>query len=147
MELLSRASHFLSLRESSRVGSIAPKGANARAIVAAKVLAIAAVVLGSSVPAPAATVARSLTELQVALYGLSAGVEPARPIVPKQTASGIRIVVKAAGKTLSSAEVARLLGGPFGVQAELSGPGLTGALSLPITGAGAIPSADPLILT
>ena len=65
MELLSRASHFLSLRESSRVGAIAPKGANARAIVAAKVLAIAAVVLGSSVPAPAATVARSLTELQV----------------------------------------------------------------------------------
>jgi hypothetical protein len=94
----------------------------------------------------AAPAARSLTELQVSLYGLSAGVEPASPIVPKQTASGLRIVVKAGGKTLSAGEVARLLGGPFEVQAELSGPGL-GVLTLPRTGADAIPSPDPLVLT
>ena len=43
--------------------------------------------------------------------------------------------------------MARLLGGPFQVQAELSGPGLSGTLSLPLTGADAIPSPDPLVLT
>jgi len=106
-----------------------------------------ALLAASAVAASAAPVSRSLTELQVAVYGLSAGVEPASPIVPKQTASGLRIVVKAGARTLSAAEVARLLGGPFEIQAELSGPGLAGALSLPRTGADAIPSPDPLVLT
>ncbi|MBN2370855.1 MAG: Ig-like domain-containing protein, partial [Vicinamibacteria bacterium] len=90
---------------------------------------------------------RSLGEIEIPLYGLEAGVDPANPIVPKQTASGLRIVVRAGGEALSSSEVARLLGGPFQVQADLSGPGLLGALSLPLSGPDAIPSADPLILT
>ncbi len=90
---------------------------------------------------------RSLGEIEVALYGLSAGVEPASPIVPKQTAAGVRVVVNAGGRSLSASEVARLLGGPFQVRAELSGPGLPAPLSLPLTGADAIPSPDPLVLT
>ncbi len=90
---------------------------------------------------------RSLGEIEVALYGLTATADPAHPIVPKQTASGIRVLVKAGGRTLSSSEVARLVGGPFVVQAELSGPGLSGTLSLPLTGAQAVPSPDPLVLT
>jgi hypothetical protein len=147
MKLLSRASQFLSLRESTRGSSLVARSAEAGVSVAGKLATVAVIALAASVPARAATAARSLTELQVALYGLGVGVEPSQPIVPKQTASGIRVVVKAGGKTLSAAEVARLLGGPFGVQAELSGPGLGSTLSLPITGAGAIPSADPLILT
>ncbi len=90
---------------------------------------------------------RSLGEIEVALYGLTAGVDPANPIVPKQTASGVRIVVKAGGKVLSASQVAQLLGGPFQVQAELSGPGLSGIMSLPVTGPQAVPSPDPLVLT
>jgi hypothetical protein len=147
-------------REKSQVPSIRTR-AGARVRFAAKgttaglslsraslrAAAVAAAVFLSGGPAQAATVARSLTELQVSLYGVSAGVEPANPIVPKQTASGLQIVVKAAGRTLSSADVARLLGGPFEVRADLSGPGLGRTLSLPVTGTGAIPSADPLILT
>jgi hypothetical protein len=92
-------------------------------------------------------VARSLTELQVALYGLSAGVEPARPIVPQ--ADGFWNTHRGHGRRQDAVVGGggTASGGPFGVQAELSGPGLSGALSLPITGASAIPSADPLILT
>jgi hypothetical protein len=107
--------------------------------------------IASASASPAAGVApvlvRSLGELDVPLYGISAGVEPASPVVPKQTAAGVRIVVTAGGRTLSSHELSRLLGGPFEVKAELTGPGLTGVLSLPRTGAEAIPSPDPLVLT
>src|SRR5262245_39984707 len=90
---------------------------------------------------------RSIGELEVKLYGLSAGVDPLNPIVPKQTPSGLRIVVRAGGQPLSSSAVAHMLGGPFQVQADLSGPGLPSPLSLPLTGAEAIPSPDPLVLT
>ncbi len=108
---------------------------------------LAALVVLTGAIASAGPASRSLTELQVSVYGLSAGVDPASPIVPKQTASGIRVVVKAGAKTLSASELARLLGGPFEVQAEISGPGLGSALTLPRTGADAIPSPDPLVLT
>ncbi len=101
----------------------------------------------SSAPASAAEPLRSLGEIEVSLYGLSAGVAPASPIVPKQTASGIRIVVTAGGRPLAASEVERLLGGRFEIRAELSGPGLGTPLALPLTGAQAIPSPDPLILT
>ncbi len=111
-----------------------------------RTLAALALLLSATL-ARAAPVSRSLTELSVSLYGMSAGVEPASPIVPKQTAAGVRVVVKAGGRTLPATEVARLLGGPFELQAELSGPGLAGALALPRTGADAIPSPDPLVLT
>ena len=110
-------------------------------------VAILALALTGTPLVAAASAPRSLGEIQVAVYGLTAKVDPAHPIVPKQTASGIRVVVEAGGRTLTSAEVARLLGGPFELQAELSGPGLSGSLSLPLRGSQAIPSPDPLVLT
>ena len=103
--------------------------------------------LATGSPADAEPGPRSLGEIEVALLGLTAGVDPVEPIVPRETASGVRIVVTAGGQALSSAEVARLLGGPFEVRAELSGPGLPSVLSLPLTGADAVPSPDPLVLT
>ena len=83
---------------------------------------------------------------QVDLYlrGLSATVDPLEPVVPKNTASGVRIVVRAGTAELSAAELEELFGGPFRVEGELAGPGLRSALSLP-TGSEA-PSDDPLVL-
>ena len=111
-------------------------------LVAVLSLSFAAISEAGAEPAP-----RSLGEIEVALLGLTAGVDPAEPVVPKETASGVRILVTAGGQALSSTEVARLLGGPFEVEAELSGPGLPSTLSLPVAGSDAIPSPDPLVLT
>ena len=119
-----------------------PWSALAVTVLSATVCASVSATVGA-----APVLVRSLGELEVALYGVAAGVEPASPIVPKQTAAGVRVVVKAAGRTLSSSEVAKLLGGPFEVRAELTGPGLPGVVTLPRTGGEAIPSPDPLVLT
>jgi hypothetical protein len=58
----------------------------------------------------------SLGEIDIPVLGLTAGIDPADPIVPKETASGLRIVVQTGGQTLSATEVARLLGGSFEVR-------------------------------
>jgi hypothetical protein len=63
-------------------------------------------------------------ELRLSLVGVSAGVEPAAPVVPKNLASAVRIVVRAGASELSPLEVARFVGKGFEAQAELSGPGL-----------------------
>ena len=47
-----------------------------------------------------------------------------KPVVPKNTASGVRIVVQSGGVVLSLADVAQLFGAGVEVQAEISGPGL-----------------------
>src|SRR5690349_8298094 len=63
-----------------------------------------------------------LTAFDVSLYGLAATVDPLEPTVPKNTASAIRILVTAGDHTLTTAELAEALGGPFEVHAEVSGP-------------------------
>ena len=105
----------------------------------AALLLVAAIACFAAYPNDAETAARRLGELEVALYGMSAGLDPANPSVLRQTASRLRIVVRAGGRTQSSSEVPRLLGGSLEVQAELSGPGLAGVVSPPRTGAEAIP--------
>ncbi|HVN13858.1 MAG TPA: carboxypeptidase regulatory-like domain-containing protein, partial [Kineosporiaceae bacterium] len=101
-----------------------------------RVLAVAFVsVYGTLAAAPARgqTALHKIGELDVPLLGLSATLDPPNPVVPKNTASGIRVVVKAGGRELSGAEVNQLVGGSFVVQAELAGPGLPGTISVPLS--------------
>ena len=98
-------------------------------VVASLALACLAVPLGTARangPAPL----RKIGEMELALVGLSARVEPARPVVPKNIAAGVRIVVVAGASELGAAEVKRLLEGGFEARAELLGPGLPAALEL-----------------
>ncbi|MGD2115713.1 MAG: hypothetical protein PVG07_11705, partial [Acidobacteriota bacterium] len=83
-------------------------------------------------------------QVDLFLRGVSATVEPLELVVPKNTASGVRVVVRAGMEELSAAEVEEFVGGPFRVEGDLAGPGLRTALSLP-TGSEA-PSEDPLVL-
>ncbi len=87
---------------------------------------------------------RKLGELELRLAGVSATAEPATLVVPKNLASGVRVVVRAGGVALSPEEIARFVGGAFEVQGELSGPGLDTTLSLPQPGEAA--PLDPLLI-
>ena len=62
--------------------------------------------------------------------GVTATLDPLSPVVPKNTPDAVRIVVTAGGNPLSAAETEEFLGGPFEIQGELSGPGLSGAKTL-----------------
>jgi hypothetical protein len=62
--------------------------------------------------------------MDLAIPGFAASVEPPDPVVPKNIASAVRVVVRAGGQELSVGDVARFVGAGFEVQAELSGPGL-----------------------
>ena len=84
---------------------------------------------------------RKIGELELAIRGLSATTE-SRLTVPKNVASGIRVAVRAGANEVSAADATRLLGGPFTLKGELSGPGLAQTLSLP---AGAA-DVDPFLL-
>ncbi len=89
---------------------------------------------------------QKVAELRLSLVGVSATVDPLRPVVPKNIASAVRIVVRAGGSELSAADVARFLGAGFEVEAELSGPGLRETLTLPHLAPGESRPADPLLL-
>ncbi|HEY6308047.1 MAG TPA: carboxypeptidase regulatory-like domain-containing protein [Candidatus Angelobacter sp.] len=90
---------------------------------------------------------RKIGELDLQIQGISATVQPANPTIPKNTPAGVQIVVTTASGTLSSAAVAQFLGGTITVTGELSGPGLSGAISLPApASSGGTPIVDPLIL-
>ena len=84
--------------------------------------------------------------MELRLSGLSATVENAEPVVPKNTPGGIRILVRAGGADLSLADLARFLGQNYSVQGELSGPGLSQPVALPALQPGEELPADPLIL-
>jgi alpha-tubulin suppressor-like RCC1 family protein len=75
----------------------------------------------SAVAAPHAQQLRKIGEMELALVGLSATVDGARPAIPKNVASGVKILIKGGGATLAPGAAARLLG-QFNVEAELSGP-------------------------
>ncbi|HEX7149902.1 MAG TPA: carboxypeptidase regulatory-like domain-containing protein [Thermoanaerobaculia bacterium] len=84
---------------------------------------------------------RKLGELELRLSGLAAVATPQKVTVPKNTASGIRVSVRAGASDLPLPEAERLLGGPFSIEGDLAGPGLRAPLRLPQT-----TSPDPLLL-
>ncbi|MEO8500936.1 MAG: hypothetical protein ABI565_08465, partial [Vicinamibacteria bacterium] len=111
--------------------------------------AIAAIALGLTcllLALPAEAQYRKIGEMELRLSGLSAMVENAEPVVPKNTPGGIRILVRAGGVDLSLADLARFLGQNYSVQGDLSGPGLPQPVALPALQPGEGLPADPLIL-
>jgi Bacterial Ig-like domain/Carboxypeptidase regulatory-like domain/Bacterial Ig domain len=71
--------------------------------------------------------------LDLTIGGVQATVTPTKPVIPKNIASGVQVVVTQNGQQLSAAQVARYLGGPFQLAAEFSGPGLTQTIEVPQT--------------
>ncbi len=110
----------------------------------ARHLLLIAVCLAVSVPASGQAPLRKIGEMEVSLVGLTATLDPVKPVVPKNVASGVRVVVHAGSRQMSSSEVTALLGSGTQVRAELSGPGLSGAITLPQQG-DPLPT-DPLLL-
>ncbi len=88
---------------------------------------------------------RKLAEFDIPLLGISATVEPANPVIPKNVASAVRIVIRAGTQQLSVQEAAQFLGQGIKAQAELSGPGLGQTITLPFQEGETGPS-DPLLL-
>src|SRR5689334_15566620 len=99
--------------------------------------------------APIAALAKALTRVgsfDVSLAGLSATVDPAEPVVPKNTESGVHIVVQRGDHQLTPVEATASLGGAFSVRATLSGPGLDRPITIPQLGPSDPPPDDPLLL-
>jgi hypothetical protein len=97
-------------------------------------------------PGPAEAQLRKIGEMELRLSGLSATVENAEPVVPKHTPGGIRIAVKAGDVQLSLADLTRFLGPNVGVEGELSGPGFSQPVALPLPADDESLVADPLVL-
>src|SRR6185503_3952716 len=89
---------------------------------------------------------RKIGEMEVSLVGLRATVDPPNPTVPKNTASGVRVVVTAGQRELSTEEVAAYFGLGFQLQGLLSGPGLPVAVDLPHLRDGEALPADRMLL-
>ncbi len=80
--------------------------------------------------------------LDLPIGGIQATVTPAQPVIPKNIASGVQVVVTQNGRQLSPAAIAQYLGGPFQIVGEFSGPGLTQTIDVPQTA----PSPNSLIV-
>src|SRR5262249_8443118 len=87
---------------------------------------------------------RKIGEMEVSLVGITTSIDPANPVVPKNTASGVRVVVKAGEHVLSAAEIKEFIGASFTVQGLLRGPGFANTRELPITDPGQPQTTDPL---
>src|SRR5687768_94666 len=86
-------------------------------------LAVALSLLGSA-PALAQAPVRKLGQLRLAVVGVTATLDPLEPVVPKNTASAVRIVVKSGETPMTAGDLATFLGtSVFKVEALLSGPG------------------------
>src|SRR5215475_29823 len=85
---------------------------------------------------------RKIGEMEVALVGVHATLDPVNPVVPKNTASGVRVVVQAGDHELAAADVAALFGAGFRVEGLLSGQGLPTSIDLPHLGPGDALPAD-----
>jgi hypothetical protein len=106
-----------------------------------------AVALAGAVPGFAQTPTRKLGQLRLSVVGVSATLDPGSPVVPKNTASGVRVVVRSGDVELSAADVATFLGtAGYKVEALLSGPGLPFTVALPQLAVGEPLPADPLLL-
>ncbi len=87
-------------------------------------------------PALAQSGVPSLAELELGVRGTTVRLEEAVPAVPKGVAAALRVVASAGGHELTVEGLRRFLGNggepaDFQVQGELSGPGLSGTLTLP----------------
>jgi len=89
---------------------------------------------------------RKIGELELSVLGLSATPSPLNATVPKNTASGIRVIVTAGASPVSTTDLTRFLGVDVQVQAELSGPGLSGSVTIGSHVPGQPLTADPLLL-
>ena len=114
----------------TRVGSLPSPSLRSRLVRTAALAIAIACAWGLPLSAQQGTPLRKIGELELAIRGLTATVEP-RLTVPKNIASGVRIDVRAGAATATAADAVRLLGGEFRLKGELSGPGLTQTRSLP----------------
>ncbi|HKY21469.1 MAG TPA: carboxypeptidase regulatory-like domain-containing protein, partial [Vicinamibacterales bacterium] len=73
---------------------------------------------------------RKIGEMELAVVGMSATPDPAVPVLPKNTPSGVRIAIRSGLGSISSADVIRYFGADTHVEGELAGPGLTEPLAL-----------------
>ena len=107
-------------------------------------LLVLACVFGARTAAAQAPL-RKIGQLDLAILGLTAAPEQANPVVPKNIVTGLRVDVLAGNTVVSMADLGRLLGAGLHVEAELSGPGLGGSVTLGV--ANGVPiSTDPLLL-
>ena len=74
---------------------------------------------------------QKIGSLDLAIGGLQATVTPAQPVIPKNIASGVQVVVTQNGQQLTGDQVAQYLGGSFQLVGEYSGPGLTQTVEVP----------------
>src|SRR5271157_690232 len=84
---------------------------------------------------------RQIGQFRLPIVGISAKVDQANPVVPKNVASGVHVTVTSGTTTLTAAQVTQYLGGAFQIQGSLTGPGLAQPVSLPT-----LPSSDPFLL-
>ena len=97
----------------------------------ASVRLLCAFVFAAILPAWTQTAPVKIGQLEVTIGGLSAAVTPSVPVIPKNVASGVQIVVTLNGQTLTSTAVEQYLGGNFQIQGEYSGPGLSQTVDVP----------------
>jgi hypothetical protein len=89
---------------------------------------------------------RKIGEMDLSIVGVSAIVDPPRLTVPKNIPTGLPITVRAGTNPVAPGLLTQLLGGPYNVEGELSGPGLGETLTLRQSGPmDAFPTA-PLLL-
>jgi len=82
-------------------------------------------------PLVAQSPAVKIGSLDLPIGGIQATVTPAQPVIPKNVASGVQVVVTQNGQQLTPAAVAQYLGGTFQLVGQYSGPGLTQTLDVP----------------
>ena len=68
--------------------------------------------------------------MELAVLGVSATVDAAGATVPKNTASGVRILFRGGTGDLAPADISRFLGGAYTIEGDFSGPGLAETVTL-----------------
>jgi hypothetical protein len=103
---------------------------------------LGALLFVAALPALTQTSPTVIGTLDLTVGGISATVTPTVPVIPKDIASGVQVVVTLGGQTLSASAVAQYLGGNFQIEGEYSGPGLSQTLDVPTSP----PSTNSLVL-
>ena len=94
----------------------------------------------------AQTPLRKIGEMDLAIVGVSAIVDPPRLTVPKNIPTGVPITVRGGTNPIAPGLLTQLLGGAYYVEGELSGPGLGETLTLRQAGPTDTFSTAPLLL-
>jgi hypothetical protein len=84
---------------------------------------------------------QKIGQFRLPIVGISAKIDQANPVVPKNVVSGVHITVTSGRTSLTAAQVTQYLGGAFQIQGSLTGPGLAQPVALP-----QVPSNDPFLL-